>query len=183
MKSQQYANNSISLGTRNARNDMIALGSPNVALWVLGKGYLVPATSSPLALQAGESDVQLQWQPRGLSALRPRPSWTVANMNPWYQKLGGFSEVPLLCFAFQNNNTQPHGKRLKTHQNYHLSKKLPEKNNSWNPQITFPSQSCHAIGTHNLETLQLPGAELSGFSGPSYVCQNYFKRFKTLETP
>jgi len=74
MKSQQYANNSISLGTRNARNDMIALGSPNVALWVLGKGYLVPATSSPLALQAGESDVQLQWQPRGLSALRPRPS-------------------------------------------------------------------------------------------------------------
>lgn len=68
-------------------------------------------------------------------------------------------------------------------ENHHhtICSKLPEKNKSWNPQITFPSQSCHAIGTHNLETLQLPGAELSGFSGPSCVCQNYFKRLKTLE--
>lgn len=106
------ANNLTSLGTRNARNDMIALGSPNVALWVLGKGYLVPATSSPLAF--GESDVQLQGN-QGAKALRPRPSWTVANMNPWYPKTRkGFLRCRWLCFAFQNKDIQPHGKRLKT---------------------------------------------------------------------
>ena len=138
MKSQQF--NYSSLGTRNARNDMIALGSPNVALWVLGKGYLVPATSSPLAF--GESDVQLQGN-QGAKALRPRPSWTVANMNPWYQKLGGVSEVPLLCFAFQNKNSNHMGRGWKPSP-YHLFKttgKKPELKST--DHISKPIMPCH----------------------------------------
>lgn len=153
---------------------MIALGSPNVALWVLGKGYLVPATSSPLAF--GESDVQLQGN-QGAKALRPRPSWTVANMNPWYQKLGRVFWGAVGCVLLSKIKTVTTWEEAEN-PSHTICSKLPEKkhkkNKSWNPLVTFPSQSCHAVGTHNLETLQLPGAELSRFSGPSYVCQNYF---------